>query len=114
MNIAWIGGITRNEAEYEREAKRRGHRLETHDGHTAGRGADTLRSAIERADVVVALTEINSHGAVTLARAYARELGRPFVLVRKCGIAHFRTLCEALSTREAFTGGEMRIGHVGA
>jgi hypothetical protein len=110
MNIAWIGGITRNEAEYEREAARRGHQLETHDGHTAGRGAETLRRAIERADVVVALTEINSHGAVTLSRAYAAELGRPFVLLRKCGIAHFRTLLEALSNRQAYVGATLRIG----
>lgn len=101
MRIAWIGGITRRAEEYEREAASRGHRLETHDGRTAGRGVGALRTAIERADVVVALTEVNSHGAVSVARAHARDLGRPFVLLRKCGISHFRVLLDALSTRAA-------------
>lgn len=97
MRIAWIGGLTRSAELYKIEASRRGHRLEPHDGDVNGkRGSEALRAAIARADLVVALTEVNSHGALGLARRTARELGKPFVLMRKCGTARFRELLDEL------------------
>lgn len=98
MNIAWIGGVSRGERILEREAEMRGHRLECHTGRTAGRGVLTLRAAVERADLVVAITDVNSHNAVQYARSVARELDRPFVLMRKCGLARFRALLADLDS----------------
>jgi hypothetical protein len=102
MRIAWIGGMTRNNEAYETEAWKRGHVLETHSGHVGGRGSESLRAMIARSDLVVALTEINSHGAVEIARRTARELDKPFVLLRRCGIARFRALLDAYDRRSAF------------
>jgi hypothetical protein len=40
---------------------------------------------------------VNSHGAVKTARSLSRELGRPFVLVKTGGMAHFRSLMASLA-----------------
>lgn len=101
MRIAWIGGLTRNEGLYEREAAEFGHVLEHHDGCVGGRGTSSLRRAIERADLVVAITDVNSHGAMKTARTLARELGRPFVLSRTAGLSHFRSFMASLAGRAA-------------
>jgi hypothetical protein len=101
MKIVWIGGLTRNEGLYEREAAEFGHVLEHHDGRVGGRGTTALRNAIERADLVIAITDVNSHGAMKTARTLARELGRPFVLVKTGGTAHFRSLMASLAGRSA-------------
>lgn len=96
MKIAWIGGLDRAEEAYERAAHAAGHRLEVHDGKVGGRRSDGLRRIVERADLVVVLTAINSHGAVEIARRAARENGIPFVLFDRCGIARFRELLTGL------------------
>ena len=100
MKVVWIGGMTRSAEQYEREAARFGHHLEAHDGTVGGRGSGTLRTAIQRADLVIALTEVNSHGAVGIARKEARELDKPFVLLRRCGLSRFRALLESLAGSE--------------
>jgi hypothetical protein len=96
VNIALIGGVERRETDLLEIARRRGHRLEYHSGHVAGRGADGLRSAIERADLVVFQTAINSHGSMYLAKRTAQKLGKEFVVVRKCGPARFVALLAEL------------------
>jgi hypothetical protein len=95
MNVAWIGGMTRNAPEYVAQAESLGHRVEVHCGHTGGRGSRALRGVIARSDLVVVLTDVNSHGAVSLARRVAREEGKQLVLLRRCGIARFRELLGA-------------------
>lgn len=92
MKIAWIGGLSRRGETLRREASLLGHELEVHDGRIGGRGASSLRRVIERAEVVVALTDINSHGALRTARSATRELERPLVLVRGVGLTSFRAL----------------------
>ena len=68
MRIALIGGLDRSEQEMGAIAARAGHVVELHAGHMGGRGSETLKSAIDRADFVVIVTELNSHGAVQLTR----------------------------------------------
>ena len=85
MNIAIVGGVERNETELALLAARAGHRLEYHGGHVGGRGADGLRAAIERADVVVLQTIVNSHGSMYLAKKLARQRGKRLMVVRTCG-----------------------------
>jgi len=99
MNIALIGGVERREAELERIARHAGHRLECHGGHVGGRGADALRAVIERADVVVIQTFVNSHGSMYLAKRVARQLGKILLVVRTCGPARLEALCDDLQPR---------------
>ena len=99
MRIAWIGGLDRNEAQLKRMAAQAGHRLDFHKGDTKGRGADELRSVVERADLVIVLTDVNSHGGVQLARRICQRLGRAALIVRRCGAAQFQNLLDALAVR---------------
>jgi hypothetical protein len=92
MNFLLIGGVERREAELLDVAERAGHSLAYHGGDVGGRGAVGLRSLIERADVVVFQTAINSHGSMYLAKRLSRQLGKAFVVVRKCGPARLEAL----------------------
>ena len=92
MKIVLVGGLIRRELELARVAERAGHELEWHSGDVGGRGADGLKAAVERADLVVILTEINSHGSMYLAKKWAQKLGREARVMRKCGPAKFEQL----------------------
>ncbi len=92
MNIALIGGVEGHQTQLERITRRAGHHLECHFGHMGGRGADGLRAAIERADLVIVQTLVNSHGSMYLAKRVAHELGKPFLVVRNCGPARLEAL----------------------
>lgn len=101
MRITWIGGLDRNQAQLERMAAEAGHCLEFHTGNTGGRGAAELRAAIERADLVIVLTDVNSHGGVLLAKKLCHKLGRAALMIRRCGVARFQLLLDAIARREA-------------
>jgi hypothetical protein len=92
MRVAWVGGLDRSAPEYVAMAAQMGHQLEIHNGGTGGRGSRALRGAIARSDLVVLITDINSHGALSLARRVAREEGKRVVLLRRCGVAKFKEL----------------------
>jgi hypothetical protein len=97
MKIAWIGGLDRNEEAFAEVARAAGHEIEFHTGRVGGRGTDNLRRTIERADYVVLVTAVNSHGAVDVARRAAKEFRRPLVLKHTCGLSRFRALCSELA-----------------
>jgi Uncharacterized protein conserved in bacteria (DUF2325) len=101
MRIGWIGGVERYEVQLERLAKAAGHELEYHRGDVRGRGAQTLEGLVERCQLIVIVTETNSHGAVQLARKLARQRGRGTLLLRKSGIARFSRLLEAIDQATA-------------
>jgi hypothetical protein len=99
MRIGWIGGRERNETQLERIAEARGHTLEFHSGHVAGRGADGIRTLVERTEFLVIVTDVNSHGAVLLAKKVAQQLGRPSLVIRRCGSSRFQALLDAFDLR---------------
>ncbi|WP_437548971.1 DUF2325 domain-containing protein [Sorangium sp. So ce448] len=101
MRITWIGGLDRNQAQLERMALQAGHHLEFHTGNTGGRGASELRAAIERADLVIVLTDVNSHGGVLLAKKLCQKLGRAAFMARRIGASRFQQLLDALAQRES-------------
>lgn len=100
MNIAMIGGLDRNERLLRELAHTWGHRLEMHSGRMCGRGTIELKALVERADFVILTPDVNSHGAVQLGKKWAREQGRPWVILRTCGVARFRTFLEALAGKQ--------------
>ena len=91
MRIGIVGGAENNStrARYEDFARSHGGGVEFHDGHMDGRGSRQLRSMVERCDLVVIVTRINSHGAVKLARELPRKLGRDPMIVRQFGLSRF-------------------------
>jgi hypothetical protein len=104
MHLLLIGGVERREAELLDVAERAGHCLAYHSGDVGGRGAIGLRSLIERADMIVFQTAINSHGSMYLAKRHARQLGKAFVVVRKCGPARLEALLAELNSAAARRG----------
>jgi Uncharacterized protein conserved in bacteria (DUF2325) len=89
MRVGIIGGVERNQARYEEVAKAVGCDVEFHAGHMRGRGTETLDTLIERCDLIVIVTEINSHTAVRMAQKFSRKRGRRVVIARKFGIHTF-------------------------
>jgi hypothetical protein len=99
MRILLIGGLERAEPHFERLAIDAGYEVVFHDGRTGGRGAETLMRLIDRSDVVVVLTDVNSHGGVQIARRHMKEHGRTPLLMRRISLSKFSTLLEALERR---------------
>jgi hypothetical protein len=83
LRIAVVGGMTRATALWSRAGDALGVELEHHDGQTRGRGASEIAAAVRRADVVVIITEPNSHGGVLVARRAAVLAARPHTLVKR-------------------------------
>ncbi len=96
MRIAIVGGVERAEPELTRIAHALGHDLEYHPGHMGGRGAQGLRRMIERCELVVIVTDVNSHTAVQVAKREARASARQVRIVRKCSSAFLRALATEL------------------
>jgi len=99
MRILVVGGLDRNEAQLSALAAIHGHELELHNGDVGGRGAEILVRKIERADLVVISTEVNSHGGVLLAKKIVRKYSKPSLLLRKIGHSRLQGLFDALEVR---------------
>ena len=100
MRIGWVGGVERNENDLVRMARAAGHHLTFHSGHMAGRGGTDLDNLVERSDLVIVLTDVNSHGAVIMARRLIREHKKASMIVRRLGAARFQALLLALDSAE--------------
>ena len=101
MHIGLVGGLDRSEAQYRQLAERAGHSIEWHTGDLAGRGAGTLEALVERADIVIVVTAVNSHGAVWRARKLAKLRGKRLLLLSRCGVSRFGGLLAELSSPAA-------------
>jgi hypothetical protein len=99
MRIAVIGGRYKNEGQLARIAKARGYELEFEEGHTNGRGMEGIRKAVGRSELVVIITDVNSHGAVHTAKKAARQLARPTLIIQNFGAARLSRLIDALDRR---------------
>lgn len=81
--IAVVGGLSRANHEWERAGRAIGVVVEHHDGDAHGCRAATLAAIVQRADVVIAITMPNSHGAIAIARRVASRWGRALVRVKR-------------------------------
>lgn len=99
MRIGLIGGLDRSVSALQALAAARGHEVRFHTGVIAGpASAASLRALVARCELVIIVTEINSHNAVRAARREARLQGRPLKIVRKMGSTHFAALLEGVSS----------------
>jgi hypothetical protein len=97
MRIAIIGGLERHEAEIERRAGAQGHALEFHRGRVGGRHAGELEAMVQRCDLAIIVTQVNSHGAMYIAKRAASRCGRRALIVRTCSPSSFSTLLASLT-----------------
>jgi hypothetical protein len=58
---------------------------------------------VDRCDLVVIVTGVNSHTAVQVARRRLRDRGRAPVLMRSCGIERFAALLASLAERSTLS-----------
>jgi phosphoglycerate dehydrogenase-like enzyme len=98
MHIGLVGGLDRSEAQYRKLAACSGHSLEWHTGDLAGRGTGTLEALVERSDIVIVVTAVNSHGAVWRARKLAKLRDKRLLLLARCGVSKFAQLLSELSS----------------
>lgn len=96
MRIGWVGGLDRSRALFSEVAERAGHTFEMHEGHVGGRGTQALEGVVARCDVLVIVTELNSHGAVLQAKKLARQSGRRALIVRKASVHSLEQVLESL------------------
>ena len=96
-----IGGVERSEGLFQQAATAAGYELEVHSGHTAGRGAQTLAALVNRVDLVVIVTDVNSHNAVVAARKLAVSRGVRLLLVRRCSPKGLISLIQSATSQTA-------------
>ncbi len=96
MRIGWVGGLDRSRARFSEVAERAGHTLEMHEGHIGGRGTQMLEGVVARCDILVIVTDLNSHGAVLHAKKMARRAGRRALIVRKGSVTSLERVIESL------------------
>ena len=93
MRIGIVGGLDRQARELEGMALARGHQLELHTGVVAGSAsAAGLRALVVRSDLVIVVTDVNSHNGVRMARRQARLANRPLRLLRRMNVSQFAAL----------------------
>jgi hypothetical protein len=93
VKIGIVGGVDRSAPALQEMAETQGHALEFHTGvMSSGSAAASLRALIGRVELVVIVTDVNSHNAVRAARREARILGRPVRIVRRMGTAQLAVL----------------------
>jgi hypothetical protein len=97
MRIAIIGGVERNETAFREVAERFGHELVFHDGHVGGRSSEVLWRLGTSTDYVIVQTDVNSHGAVHIARRAAKRHGIPIVLYRRLSPNRFAAIAAGLT-----------------
>jgi hypothetical protein len=106
MRIAIVGGLDRVARELEEVARAGGHELGTHTGVIAGKATSTsLRALVVWSDLVVVLTDVNSHNAVRMARRVARSKRRPLFILRRLGPKHLASYLQAMVTEQALFRG---------
>jgi Uncharacterized protein conserved in bacteria (DUF2325) len=89
MRVGIIGGKELSITRYQEVAAAVGCKVEFHDGHMAGRGTAALDAMVQRCDLIVIVTQINSHAAVRRAQKFCRRERRPVLIVRRFGLHSF-------------------------
>lgn len=96
LRVGIVGGVERAAPKLHELAAEAGVTLEFHEGHMEGRGSAALAALVDRVDVLLIVTDVNSHTAVQLARKLARKVNLPVHLLRQCGPSRFREWLRAL------------------
>jgi hypothetical protein len=99
MQVAIVGGLERHEPELARRAAALGHTLEFHRGRVGGRHSDELESMVQRCDVAVIVVQVNSHGAMYIAKKVAARHGRPTIISRTGSPSSISAILDSLDPR---------------
>jgi hypothetical protein len=81
MRVAVIGGLDRLEPEYRKTIHDLGADFIFHNGNCSN-GQHVLKNVVCKADIVLFITSINSHGALKIVKATCKKTGKQFNVVR--------------------------------
>jgi hypothetical protein len=98
MKIAMIGGRRKNLTLFNKIAAENGHELLSNE--LLGQSMLDVRRSVERADLVVILTDVNSHNAMHVAKQCAKSLGLPTLIIKQLGATRFKVLLQAIHRRK--------------
>ena len=101
LKVALIGGLDRLENQYRSVFESLGTvRFYFHTGCCNGSGANRLRASAQDADIVVFITRINSHNALSVIKGICRKSGKSFLAGDKPGTG-FKNRAEPMAEQEA-------------
>ncbi len=108
LRVGFVGGHDRVEREVVSVGSELGLDVEVHNGCTAGQGRHRLVALVERSDLVVIVTGINSHNAVHIAKRTAAKAGTHIRILKACGSGTARLLLGEIARAGAERGESRR------
>ncbi|MDL1958864.1 MAG: DUF2325 domain-containing protein [Deltaproteobacteria bacterium] len=81
MHVAVIGGLDRLEPKYRKTIHDLGADFIFHNGDCSN-GRHVLKNVVCKADIILFITSINSHGALKVVKATCKKTGKQFKVVR--------------------------------
>ena len=86
LRIALVGGLDRLEDKYQQAFETNGAEFRFHTGVSGGVNAIRLKTLANWADVVVFVTTVNSHNALSIVKGICRKSGKVFLAMRHSGV----------------------------
>ena len=96
LRIGIVGGLGRAEPMLRKLALQSPHTIEFHCGDVGGRGSASLEAVVQRSELLVVITDLNSHGSVQLSRKLAKARGVPRLVIKRLSLGRFAELLESL------------------
>jgi hypothetical protein len=101
LRVAFVGGVACVDRQLMALGDELGIDVEVHQGHMKAQSRQRLAALIARANVVVLVTGVNSHGAVCVAKREAERSGTEVRIVKFCGSSKARSLLSELAQGHA-------------
>lgn len=96
QRVAVIGGLERLEASYRQVIESMGGNCLCHTGNVSS-GAHRLRQIVNKSDIVVFLTPINSHGAMSVVKKQCKRCKTPFCPLNGTGASALESHLKEIS-----------------
>lgn len=109
-----VGGVERSFRHLLARSLSRNIRVEFHAGHMRGSGERELNTLVQRSDLIVLVTDVNSHNAVHRTRELTRHYQRPCFIVRRLGTQMFSQILDTLGESSADQSPEQTWSSVAA
>ena len=101
LRVAFVGGVECVDRQLLALGEELGIAIEVHQGHMKSQSRQRLVSLIARANLLVLVTGVNSHGAVSVAKREAERAGTPIRILKFCGSTRARSLLSELAQANA-------------
>jgi hypothetical protein len=101
LRVAFVGGVECVDRQLIALGDELGIDVEVHHGHMKGQSKQRLVSLIARTNILVLVTGVNSHGAVSIAKREAARSGAEVRILKFCGSSRARALLSELAQARA-------------